>query len=155
MENYGIGLKYSELSDQEQEARLKLIEKVIEEKRQLTEEEAIEICGKQGLYEELKRKKIFALSDNLVTFLYPISALPTNHRVKLEDGREFYSMCAVDALGVSAMFHMDSEIRSCCSATGEEIYIKISEDKIIQHSPEEIYVLHVDLTKESNWAADC
>lgn len=155
MENYGIGFKYRELSELEQMARLKLLDKVIEKKKQLTEEEAIKICGDKDLYNTLKDKNIFAFMGDKITFLYPVSAVPTNHRVKLDDGREFFSMCAVDALGVSSMFHRDSEIHSVCSETMEEVYIKISEGKIKEYYPENLHVLHVDLTKERDWAYEC
>ena len=39
----------------------------------------------------------------MITCAYPFSAVPTNHVVTLDNGVRFYSMCAVDALGVPAM----------------------------------------------------
>lgn len=155
MTNYGIGFKYRDLSSLEQEARLALIERVIKEKRQLSVEEAIDTCGGKELFQVLKDKNIFAFMDEKVTFLYPVSAVPTNHHVKLSDGRDFFSMCAVDALGVSSMFHLDVEINSICSESGDEVYIKVSRDEILEYSPKTLSVLHVDLTKESNWAYEC
>lgn len=155
MESYGVGFKYKELSLVEQKARLRLIDRVIEMKRQLTEQEGIEICENKKIYEILKRKNIFAFMDNKITFLYPVSAVPTNHKVKLADGREFFSMCAVDALGVSSMFHIDSEIFSVCSETGEHVYVKVCGGEIEEYFPKTLHVLHVDLTKENNWAAEC
>lgn len=155
MTNYGIGFKYRDLSPQEQEARLALIERVIREKRQLLIEEAIETCGGREIYQVLKDKNIFAFMDEKITFLYPVSAVPTNHHVTLADGRDFFSMCAVDALGASSMFHLDVEINSICSESGDEVHIKVSKDKILEYSPETLSVLHVDLTKENNWASEC
>lgn len=155
MENYGIGFKYQSLTNEEQVARLALIDRVILLKRELSEEEAMEICGDKNLYEELKGRNIIGFMDGLITFLYPVSAVPTHHRVKLSDGREFYSMCAVDALGASSMFHLESEIYSVCSESGDKIYVKIEDGRIKEYSPENLCVLHVDLEKESNWAAEC
>ena len=155
MNNYGIGFKYRELSSIEQEARLALIDKVIKERRQLLVKEAIDICGGKEIFQILKEKNIFAFMDEKITFLYPVSAVPTNHRVKLADGREFFSMCAVDALGVSSMFHLDVEINSICSESGEAVNIKISNNEILEYSPKTLSILHVDLTKESNWASEC
>lgn len=155
MINYGIGFKYRDLSSTEQEARLALIDKVIEEKRQLTVEEAIDICGGKEIFQILKEKSVFAFMDEMITFLYPVSAVPTNHHVKLADGRDFFSMCAVDALGVSSMFHLDVEINSICSESGDEIYVKVFNNEILEYSPETLSILHVDLTKESNWASEC
>ena len=34
-----------------------------------------------------------------INFIYPVSALPTAHRVSLAGGREFWAMCAIDAIG--------------------------------------------------------
>ncbi|MGL4252983.1 MAG: hypothetical protein ACRDB2_00445 [Fusobacteriaceae bacterium] len=42
-----------------------------------------------------------------------------------------------------------------CSETMEEVYIKISEGKIKEYYPENLHVLHVDLTKERDWAYEC
>ena len=54
----------------------------------------------------------------------------TGHSVKLEDGRQFDTMCAIDSLGCASTFHMDCEIFSFCKDTGESVYIEVSEQEI-------------------------
>ena len=81
--------------------------------------------------------------------------MKTNHIVKLSDGREFFSMCAIDSLGAYSLFHKDVEINSICSNTGNKIYIKIKDRKIFEHYPNDIHVIHVDLNKNKNWASTC
>ncbi|NTV12566.1 MAG: hypothetical protein HGA96_01315 [Desulfobulbaceae bacterium] len=50
-----------------------------------------------------------------IAFVYPVSSLPTPHRVTLADGRSFYAMCAIDALGSSSEFAQDATVTSSCS----------------------------------------
>ena len=64
-------------------------------------------------------------------------------------------MCAIDALGAYSLFHEDTEINSVCSNTGDKIYIKIKDKKIFERYPNDIYVIHVDLNKNKNWASTC
>jgi hypothetical protein len=45
---------------------------------------------------------------------YPLSVRPTRHRVTLEGGRAVYALCAVDALGVSPLFGVDTVIETHC-----------------------------------------
>jgi hypothetical protein len=54
---------------------------------------------------------------------YPFSALPTRHRVRLADGGEVYSMCAVDALGIAFMLDTDEVIESSDPVNGNPITI--------------------------------
>jgi hypothetical protein len=84
-----------------------------------------------------------------------ISKKPTNHHVKLADGREFFSMCAIDALGSTFVFGQDTEISSICPVSEEEIHVKIKNNEIVEHSPENIQAIHVDLSAVENWAANC
>lgn len=48
------------------------------------------LCEKDGMVTD---------EEGNVNFIYPVSALPTNHHVTLADGREFCAMCAIDAIG--------------------------------------------------------
>lgn len=42
-------------------------------------------------------------ADGGVALAYPLSAHPSRHRVELDDGRQLWACCAIDALGVPAM----------------------------------------------------
>lgn len=50
--------------------------------------------------------------DGRVTVAYPFSARPTRHRVTLHDGRGYYAMCAIDALGIPYMLDAPGEVQS-------------------------------------------
>ncbi len=155
MERYGISDKYHNLPSDIQDARLRLMNRVIDTGCTISKDEAVKICGDENLYKTLLEKEIITLSGDDVAFLYPVSAMETNHRVKLADGREFCSMCAIDALGSYSLFHQDTEINSICSQTGEKIYVRIKDRCIAEHSPDDIHVIHVDLNKNKNWASTC
>ena len=53
---------------------------------------------------------------------YPLTTMSTEHRVGL-DGKVTHAMCAVDALGIGAMFDADVVIKSSCRACGGSIRI--------------------------------
>lgn len=55
---------------------------------------------------------------------YPFSAAPTRHRVRILGGADVYAMCAVDALGISAMLGADTEISSTDPLTGEPVAVQ-------------------------------
>ena len=93
--------------------------------------------------------------DGSINFLYPVSALPTNHQVTLADERQFFSMCAVDSMGTAFTFQQDVSINSQCSQCGEPIHVEIQDGKISQLAPGSLRVLHVDLKNSDNWAGSC
>lgn len=94
MSDFGISDKYQNISKELQEARLRLIDFVIETGLPVNKNEAIKICGNESLYKELLEKEIITANGDDIAFLYPVSALKTNHIVKLSDGREFF-LCAL------------------------------------------------------------
>jgi len=62
-----------------------------------------------------------------ITAAYPFSALPTRHRVRIADGAPVFAMCAVDALGISAMTGLPIVIESSDPITGEPIAVTVGE----------------------------
>lgn len=93
--------------------------------------------------------------EGSINFLYPVSALPTKHRVAFADGRQFFSMCAVDSMGTAFTFQQDVSIDSECSECGEPVHIRIKAGKISRMVPESLRILHVDLKNSDNWAGNC
>ncbi|MCU9807076.1 alkylmercury lyase family protein [Paraclostridium sp. AKS46] len=93
--------------------------------------------------------------DGYINFIYPVSAHPTMHRVKLEDKREFNAMCAIDAMGWRCTFNQDIDIKSRCYVTGNEINISIKDGKVTSLNNPDLRVLHLNLDKHENWAANC
>ncbi|MFF0446266.1 alkylmercury lyase family protein [Streptomyces sp. NPDC004609] len=65
--------------------------------------------------------------DARIRAAYPFSAVPTPHRVRLPDGTRFWSMCAIDALGIPEMLGTDAVITSSDPVTGERITITATE----------------------------
>ncbi len=106
--------------------------------------------------DELALKNACAFDEEgFINCLYPVSALPTNHRVKLDGGRSFFSMCAVDSMGTAFTFREDVTVDSVCSECGTPINVKIKDGKILDLDPKELRVLHVDLNNSDNWSGSC
>lgn len=59
---------------------------------------------------------------------YPFSTTPTRHRLALAHGVEAYAMCAIDALGVSAMLGQPVTITSTEPDTGATITVHVNGD---------------------------
>ncbi len=57
-----------------------------------------------------------------IVHAYPFTSSDTGHRVRL-GGRVLNALCAVDALGVGAMYRQDVSIESSCRSCGAEIHV--------------------------------
>jgi alkylmercury lyase len=88
------------------------------------------------------------LRDNdMVTFsedgdpvgAYPFTMEAREHKVRL-NGHQVYAMCALDALAVSPMFGMKTQIDSRCRITGDPVNIRQSGTTI--ENPDEAGDLH-------------
>lgn len=90
-----------------------------------------------------------------VNFIYPVSALKTHHKVTLSDGRQFYAMCAIDAVGATFTFHQDTEIHSECSVCGEKVYVRMENGRVTEHQPPKLHALTFKLEELVNWAGSC
>lgn len=155
----------SRLVNKEKKLRRYIMENIIDKKEPYNLLEDIEELsfknnlGKkevENIYENLIIKDIIVPDEEKnINFIYPVSALATNHKVTLEDGRTFTAMCAIDSIGSHFTFKQNIEINSNCSNTGEEIYIKLEDGEIVDYYPEELHILHVDLNNNNDWSADC
>jgi hypothetical protein len=65
-------------------------------------------------------------SADVVRYAYPFTGDPTEHRVRLR-GRQLHAVCAIDALGIAAMFGTDVVIESSCRVCGAGIEIGTAE----------------------------
>ena len=73
---------------------------------------------------ELERRDLMVLDgEGAITGVYPFSAQPTGHRVRL-DGQGLNAMCAIDALGVGAMYGRDVTVDSACRGCGGTIHVE-------------------------------
>jgi len=73
----------------------------------------------------LDESDLILLEEDEVRLAYPFSALPTPFVVRLEDGRERFACCAIDALGVAAMLEARIVIRSRCHHCGEPLELAV------------------------------
>jgi hypothetical protein len=67
-------------------------------------------------------------TDGNIAVAYPFSTHPTRHRVRIADRVDVYAMCAIDALGISAMLGQDTRIESLDVTSGEPISVTMTPD---------------------------
>ncbi len=104
----------------------------------------------------LMHKKALVMDEKEnINFIYPVSAINTNYRVELEDGRKINAMCAIDSIGTAFTFKQNIKIESNCITCNESIKIIIENGEIKECMPENLRVLHVDLNKNNSWASSC
>jgi hypothetical protein len=60
-----------------------------------------------------------------ITAAYPFSAVPTRHRVRISGKATVFAMCAIDALGISAMVGRPVVIESADPSTSEAVTVKV------------------------------
>ncbi len=78
----------------------------------------------------LKNYDMVVVADNgEVIGAYPLTMEQRVHAVQVNN-HTVYAMCALDALAVSPMFGMDTEITSQCRVTQDSIFIKQSKKTI-------------------------
>lgn len=150
--------RYKDLESRYKDIRLFIMESVIASKTSLKDIKSSlkdKYPDIDDILTEMQKKGVFVADEDDVKFIYPVSALPTPHRVKRWDGKEFYSMCAIDSIGSHFTFHQDIEINSRCCETGEDVNLKLSNGKLVSYFPEDLHILHVDLNNHTNWAGDC
>lgn len=104
----------------------------------------------------LESKGLAAVRDDgSVTGIYPFSALPTNHRVTLENGNSVFAMCAIDSLGIAYELKQNVTITSSCSHCKSHITTEINSGKVSRIEPESAMAIHVTLGDYKNWASTC
>lgn len=72
-----------------------------------------------------------------LTCLFPFSTVPTPYLLTI-DGERRYAMCAVDALGVSAMIGQPIIVDSVCAYCRKPIHLVVLPDRIAAAEPAEI-----------------
>jgi hypothetical protein len=66
---------------------------------------------------------------------YPFSAAPTPHRLALGSGVSVHAMCAIDALGVSAMLGQPVTVTSAEPDTGRQVTVQVDGDQATWQPP--------------------
>ncbi|WP_433764890.1 alkylmercury lyase family protein [Prescottella agglutinans] len=85
----------------------------------------------QQILDRLHASDVIRLdASGSIDAVYPFSATPTAHRVQIADGARVYAMCAIDALGMSAMLGgVEVVIDSADASTGEHIAVTVCGDE--------------------------
>lgn len=94
-----------------------------------------------NLVNQLEEKDILRRNEsNEIINIYPISLIPTEHQVIINEGSKLFAMCAVDALGMPSMFNKSAKIISQCKWCKQKITIKIENEKIVSKSHPNILI---------------
>jgi hypothetical protein len=85
----------------------------------------LQVEATRTLLRALEQRDLAGLDESASTiaFVYPLTARRTEHRVKLGD-HVLHALCAVDALGVGAMYGADVQIESACRRCGAGIAVR-------------------------------
>lgn len=92
--------------------------------------------------DELAAADLVALGpDGDVLGAFPLSAVPTRHRVQVQGRPVLHAMCAFDALGIPAMFGAVGTVTSTDPATSQPVEVRVAADGALAVSPPEAVVL--------------
>lgn len=109
-----------------------------------------------GIVAELRARDGLVMDEaGNVNFIYPVSAQPTPHRVRLADGRSFTAMCAIDAIGAAFTFQQDVEVNSACGECGKPVRVRLRDGELQDSAPEDLHILTFRLEDIVNWAGSC
>lgn len=104
----------------------------------------------EAMLTELAEKCLYRdLASGEILAAYPFSARPTPHRLRLLNGQEVFAMCAMDALGVSAMLDQPVLVHSYCAHCGAPILLEVQSERLATIQPPTVVVWY------QSAAADC
>lgn len=104
----------------------------------------------EAMLTELAEKCLYRdLVSGEILAVYPFSARPTPHRLCLLNGQEIFAMCAMDALGVSAMLDQPAIIHSHCAHCDAPISLEVQGETLATIQPPAVVVWYQAA------AADC
>ena len=155
MNNLDIPNIHSMMNSRETKLRAALLDKIIDADGPFFPDE-IKNNDKKSIIESLSEKGLITFrEDGAIVGIYPVSALPTRHKIQLYDGRLLYAMCAIDSLGIAYEFDQDLTISSSCRKCDLPISVEIHGGRIFQLTPSTTYALHVSIEKYKDWASTC
>jgi hypothetical protein len=84
---------------------------------------------------ELTERDVLAVDEQgEIRAAYPFSPIPTRHRITWVGGADVvYAMCAIDALGMSAMLGVPVTITSTEPGTGHTVTVQVDHDTACWH----------------------
>ena len=101
----------------------------------------------------LQEKDMVTFSaDGTPVGAYPFTMETREHVVRV-NGHQVHAMCALDALAVSPMFAVDTQVDSRCRVTGEPVCVKQSLTTIL--NPDETRDIHFGIIWGSESTGSC
>ena len=129
LEAFGVEERWSGIEEAEDRVRRAILENYGETGNAPSVERLSQTTGiapreVSRLLGDLATRDIVVLGDSGVTITgaYPLTERVTGHRVRMGE-RVLNAMCAIDALGVGAMYDEDVTIESVCQMCGDEIRV--------------------------------
>lgn len=129
IENAGALIGWCGLSDEEDRVRIALLQMYAEQGRapaivDLAARVGLSASQLQAVLTSLEARDVIVRDKNTSRIIgaYPFTEAETEHRVDL-GVQSLNAMCAIDALGIGAMYDRDVRIRSSCRMCGTSIEI--------------------------------
>ena len=147
--------KFNKLNKNEQLLRMKLLKYEVDNfgpismdvvEKFMREDDYFSNITVEELMENLTSQSYMRTNkENKICYIYPISCEKTDYRVTLSDGKSFYAMCAIDAMGAVVTFHEPVIIDSVSKDTGEKIRVEVDKKGIVNASPDrDFFVSYYD-----------
>lgn len=140
--------RQNECSEQIRELHQQILRAFVTKGRILSREEmAQQVSNLEHAVSVLRNSDMVIFSaDGEPVGAYPFTMEAREHQVRV-NGHRVYAMCALDALAVSPMFGMKTQIDSRCGITGDPVNIRQSGETI--ENAAEVGDLHLGIA----WAA--
>ena len=124
--------RQDDCSRQVKELHQQVLRSFVDTGRILTSEEMGQyVSSLEDAVNVLKEKDMVIFSeDGNPVGAYPFTMQAREHAVRV-NGHQVYAMCALDALSVSPMFDVETQINSQCRVTGDPISIRQSGKTIL------------------------
>lgn len=145
----------TKLTTQENQYRLKLLNKIIKN----TDQNLKIQYNEKLLPNAIDRNLCFSRDKSLfIDSMYPLSCHPTIHQIIFNQGIYTYGLCAIDAIGSAACFECDVTICSKCIDTSKALVISVKKNCLSIKKiagPDTVYILYPDLNLCNSWANNC
>ena len=85
----------------------------------------VETLGDPAAVAELDARDLVSVSEGRVVLAYPWSGTPTAFVAVLDDGRERWACCAIDALGLAPMLGRPVAVRTRCHHCAAALALRV------------------------------
>ena len=109
------------------------------------------------LLNQLQHRDLLGLEPGTgaIRYAYPFTQAHTGHCVEV-GGRALRALCAIDALGVGALYRIDVSVNSTCRACSEPIHVMTAgEGRAVRSATPESVVVWYDFAYDGSAATSC